>query len=173
MKKVIILTSIIMSLATWAAADEIVIPMQLVNEQGAGKNIGVVRAADTAYGLLLTPQLSDLTPGIHGFHVHQHPDCGAIVPAGKPAAAMAAGGHLDPADTETHDGPFGKGHLGDLPALYVGADGQATLPLLAPRLKVADIRGRSLMIHAGGDNYSDVPAKLGGGGVRIACGVIK
>jgi superoxide dismutase, Cu-Zn family len=147
--------------------------MQLVNEQGAGKNIGTVRAAGTVFGLLLTPQLSDLTPGIHGFHVHQHPDCGAIVPGRKPAAAMAAGGHLDPADTEMHDGPFGKGHLGDLPALYVGADGQATLPMLAPRLKVADIRGRSLMIHAGGDNYSDVPAKLGGGGSRIACGVIK
>jgi Cu-Zn family superoxide dismutase len=47
------------------------------------------------------------------------------------------------------------------------------MPVLAPRLKVADIKGRSLMIHAGGDNYSDLPVKLGGGGARIACGVIR
>jgi Cu-Zn family superoxide dismutase len=55
----------------------------------------------------------------------------------------------------------------------VASDGKATLPVLAPRLKVADIRGRSLMIHAGGDNYSDSPAPLGGGGDRVACGVVK
>jgi Cu-Zn family superoxide dismutase len=29
------------------------------------------------------------------------------------------------------------------------------------------------MIHAGGDNYADKPKKLGGGGERIACAVIK
>ncbi len=32
--------------------------------------------------------------------------------------------------------------------------------------------GRSIMIHAGGDNYSDTPARLGGGGARVACGVV-
>jgi Cu/Zn superoxide dismutase len=61
---------------------------------------------------------------------------------------------------------------GDLPALYVTADGKVTLPVLAPRLRVADIKGRSLMIHAGGDNYSDIPAMLGGA-ARVACGVVK
>ncbi|MFQ5544838.1 MAG: superoxide dismutase family protein, partial [Acidiferrobacterales bacterium] len=67
----------------------------------------------------------------------------------------------------------GEGHLGDLPALYVDGDGNATYPILAPRLRVADLRGRSLMIHSGGDNYSDNPKKLGGGGARMACGVVK
>jgi Cu/Zn superoxide dismutase len=43
----------------------------------------------------------------------------------------------------------------------------------APHLTVAEIRGRSIMVHTGGDNYSDTPAPLGGGGARIACGVIK
>jgi Cu-Zn family superoxide dismutase len=38
---------------------------------------------------------------------------------------------------------------------------------------VSGIRGKALMIHAGGDNYSDRPAPLGGGGARIACGVIE
>jgi len=45
--------------------------------------------------------------------------------------------------------------------------------LVVPHLTVADVKGRSIMIHAGGDNYSDQPAPLGGGGARIACGVAK
>jgi len=88
-------------------------------------------------------------------------------------AALAAGGHYDPLQTNKHEGPYGNGHLGDLPALYADQDGKASLPIVAPRLKTTDVRGRSLMIHAGGDNYADVPEKLGGGGSRMACGVIE
>ncbi len=85
---------------------------------------------------------------------------------------MAAGGHLDPQHTGKHSGPYtDQGDLGDLPALTVGDDSNAVLPVLAPRLKVADLKGRSLMVHAGGDNYSDSPP-MGGGGARIACGII-
>lgn len=58
--------------------------------------------------------------------------------------------------------------------LVVNADGTATYPLLAPRLKsLSELKGHSLMIHKGGDNYSDKPAPLGGGGARFACGVIE
>jgi Cu-Zn family superoxide dismutase len=85
---------------------------------------------------------------------------------------MAAGGHYDPAKAGKHLGPKGAGHLGDLPALMVAADGTATQPMTVDRLKVADVKGRALMIHAGGDNYSDEPKPLGGGGARVACGVI-
>jgi Cu-Zn family superoxide dismutase len=54
----------------------------------------------------------------------------------------------------------------------VAADGTAKATLTAPRIKnVAELRGHALMIHAGGDNYSDQPAPLGGGGARLACGV--
>jgi Cu-Zn family superoxide dismutase len=60
---------------------------------------------------------------------------------------------------------------GDLPVLSVGKDGAATGTLSAPRLKVADLKKRSLMIHAGGDNFSDAPKPLGGGGARLACGL--
>lgn len=154
-------------------AEDMVIKVQLVNEQGVGKEIGTVTVSDSKYGLILTPQLSDLAPGLHGFHVHEKADCSHAMKEGKAVPALAAGGHYDPSVTGKHEGPYGNGHLGDLPALFVAADGKATLPVLAPRLKVADIKGRSLMIHAGGDNYSDTPAPLGGGGARIACGVIK
>ena len=67
-----------------------------------------------------------------------------------------------------------SGHLGDLPVLQVAANGTATETLTAPRITdVGALRGKALMIHAGGDNYSDQPAPLGGGGARIACGVLQ
>ncbi|KIT27448.1 superoxide dismutase, partial [Vibrio parahaemolyticus VP766] len=84
-----------------------------------------------------------------------------------------AGGHYDPDNTGQHGFPWTDGnHLGDLPALYADMEGNANQPVLAPRLKMSDLKGRALMIHAGGDNHSDQPAKLGGGGARIVCGVI-
>jgi len=173
MKKILFALFIFMSFAGYSLAEEIVIQVYLVTDQGIGKNIGTVTATDSQYGLILVPQLSDLSPGIHGFHVHQNPDCSHAMKDGKHVAALAAGGHYDPLKSGKHKGPYGKGHLGDLPALYVAEDGKATLPVLAPRLKVSDLRGRSLMIHARGDNYSDYPETLGGGGARVACGVIK
>ena len=57
--------------------------------------------------------------------------------------------------------------------LEVAPDGTAQTPVTAPNLSVADLRGHALMIHAGGDNYSDQPEPLGGGGGRIACGIVK
>jgi Cu-Zn family superoxide dismutase len=86
---------------------------------------------------------------------------------------MAAGGHYDPANTGKHLGPYGEGHKGDMPVLTVDASGNATKAVTVPHLTMADVKGRSIMIHAGGDNYSDQPAPLGGGGARIACGVVK
>jgi Cu-Zn family superoxide dismutase len=166
-----IVVGMIMAVPVFAA--DVVVQMNLVNEQGVGKSIGTVTISEGPKGLAFTPQLTDLAPGVHGFHVHQNPDCAAGVKDGKPTPGLAAGGHYDPAASGKHEGPSGKGHLGDLPALTAGADGKATTAVVAPRLKMADMKGRSLMIHAGGDNYADQPAPLGGGGARVACGVIK
>jgi superoxide dismutase, Cu-Zn family len=154
------------------------IDIMAISASGIGAKIGTVMAKDSKQGLVLTPQLTGLNPpGPHGFHVHEKPDCGAAPnPAANnaPAAGMAAGGHFDPAKTGKHHGPHSKeGHKGDLPPLVVNGDGTATLPVIAPQLKVKDLTGKALMIHAGGDNYRDDPAPLGGGGPRIACGVIK
>ncbi len=156
-----------------ANADEVVVTLNLLTESGVGAEIGTIKATDTPYGVVLTPSLTGLPPGLHGFHVHEHPNCAPAEKDGKMVAGLSAGGHLDPAGAGHHAGPYGDGHLGDLPALYVDADGSATLPVLAPRLKVSDLRGRSFMIHAGGDNYSDTPKPLGGGGTRLASGVIQ
>ncbi|HVO64932.1 MAG TPA: superoxide dismutase [Cu-Zn] SodC [Syntrophales bacterium] len=173
MRKIILVFLGVIFITGYALAEEKVMQMYLVNDQGISKKIGEVTATDSRYGLILMPQLRDLPPGIHGFHVHQNPDCNHAMKDGKHVAALAAGGHFDPHKTGKHEGPYGKGHLGDLPVLYVDAGGKSTIPVLAPRLKVSDLEGKSLMIHAGGDNYSDTPEALGGGGARIACGVIK
>jgi superoxide dismutase, Cu-Zn family len=42
----------------------------------------------------------------------------------------------------------------------------------ALHLSVNDVRGRSFVVHEGGDNFSDQPKPLGGGGARIACGTV-
>ena len=173
MRKALSVAACILLFSGLVFAEDVVVKVSLVNEQGVGNEIGTITASDSKFGLILTPQLSDLAPGLHGFHVHDKPDCSHAMKDGKAVPALAAGGHYDPANAGKHEGPYGNGHLGDLPALNISADGKATLPVLAPRLKVADIKGRSLMIHAGGDNYSDKPAPLGGGGARVACGVVK
>lgn len=141
------------------------IAVNLTTKDGEGQAIGTITVSQTKYGLLFTPNLHGLPPGLHGFHLHQDPNCNDN--------GMAAGGHLDPEHSGKHLGPYAGGHLGDLPALYVDGNGNATTPVLAPRLKsLKEIGGHAIMIHAGGDNYSDTPEKLGGGGARIACGVI-
>lgn len=149
------------------------IKMHRVDANGVGEELGQVSIVQTQYGVVLTPSLSGLPPGLHGFHVHENGSCEPKEQDGKKVAALAAGGHYDPKASRQHGTPWGEGHLGDLPALYVDAHGNADQPVLAPRLKTSDFPHHALMIHAGGDNHADQPAPLGGGGGRIACGVMK
>lgn len=152
------------------AAEKVVINVDLLGKDG-NKAIGKVVAVNTPYGVAFYPQLKGLTPGMHGFHVHQNPDCGAT----DGGLAMKAGGHWDPTKAGMHSFPWDdKGHKGDLPSLYVDAHGVANTPVLSPKIKSVDeLRGHSLMVHVGGDNFHDHPAKLGGGGARMGCGVIR
>jgi len=168
----------LLALATLLAAHavshgaEMVVTMNTATAAGTGASAGTVKIVETPYGLAFLPTLTGLPPGLHGFHVHEKPSCAPAEQNGAMAPAIGAGGHLDPAGTKKHGTPWGDGHLGDLPALYVAADGTASTPVLGPRLKLADVADRALMIHAGGDNHADHPAPLGGGGGRIVCGVI-
>lgn len=156
-----------------ALAASVVVPMALATPQGPGASVGQVTLSDAAGGVSMALDLKGLPPGSHGFHLHEKPSCapapganGAVTPAG------GAGAHLDPAHTQKHLGPEGGGHLGDLPRIEVGPDGAAHETLTAPRFKsIAEFKGHALMIHAGGDNYTDTPP-LGGGGARLACGVV-
>jgi Cu-Zn family superoxide dismutase len=154
-------------------AADTTVTMQVISAQGTGAAIGTVRFSDTPAGLKVVTRLHSLAPGPHGFHVHENPDCGVKLQDGKPVAGLAAGGHFDPTGAKAHAGPHAQGHLGDLPLLEVAADGRAERTLTAPRLKVADLKGRTIIVHEGGDNYSDQPKPLGGGGARVACAVVR
>ena len=180
MKKVVLAGSVLLGSLLMAENKEvfnpksvkghIVIKVQALDEK-KNKDAGEVVAVQTEHGVAFFPNLKGLAPGIHGFHIHENPDCGKT----DKGLGMKAGGHWDPENTTNHSLAWdSKGHKGDLPALYVDADGKATNPVLAPKIKdINEIKKHALMIHAGGDNHSDHPAALGGGGARMACGVIK
>ena len=172
MKKIAAIVAGLVAAVAGAQAAETTVTLNLAQAEGTGPAIGTVRIVETRYGLAFYPSLTGLPPGLHGFHVHENASCAASEANGAVVPAGAAGGHLDPLGSKHHGEPWGDGHLGDLPPLYVSADGLASNPVLAPRLKLADVLHHALMVHAGGDNHSDHPAALGGGGARVACGVI-
>ena len=173
MKKLLVMMLCLLITAGAAHAEKLLVHMHLVNSTGVGESIGTITVSVNPYGTVFTSDVHGITPGLHGFHVHQNPNCGPGEKGGKKIPGLAAGGHYDPSHTGRHEGPYGKGHLGDLPPLPVGLHGKATHPVLAPRIKITDLKGRALIIHERGDNYSDHPEKLGGGGSRIACGIVK
>lgn len=154
------------------ASQTVTVTVNAVDATGVGDSIGTIELRDSEKGLEVIPHLKGLIPGEHGFHIHENPDCGPKEKDGKMVAALAAGGHFDPRNTGKHLGPHGGGHQGDLPKLEVAADGTATKHAFVEGVSVGDVFNRSIMIHAGGDNYMDTPAPLGGGGARVACGVI-
>lgn len=168
------IAALLSSSAMTLQAEPLSVVLNEISAQGIGAKLGSVRIEQNHYGLVFVPELSGLQPGAHGFHIHAKASCAPAEKQGKPSPAEAAGGHWDPLNSGKHGAPWGDGHLGDLPALLVGADGTASQPVLAPRLKnLAELKGHALMLHQGGDNHADQPKPLGGGGVRIACGVIE
>ena len=170
--KIKLFACLIAALPIITSAAEVTVTMNQVSEAGIGAALGKVVISESKYGLVFTPALTGVAPGLHGFHVHQYGDCSTKEKDGKMIPAFGAGGHFDPEGTNRHGTPWGDGHVGDLPALYVDASGNASQPVLAPRLKLSDLKSRALMIHVGGDNHSDHPAALGGGGARMVCGTM-
>ena len=143
-------------------AYQVSIEMKTTDSNLANKSVGVIVAKDTKFGLLLMPKLQITKPGYYGFHVHTKPFCGAD---GK-----NAGGHLDPENTNLHLGPYGAGHLGDLPNLFVDYSGKTIIPILAPKLTVNDILNRTLVVHSKTDYYDN--NSFINSGNRIICGIV-
>lgn len=134
-----------------------------------GDAMGEVVFTQGPNGVLISAEVSGLTPGPHGFHIH---GVGACTPD-----FSAAGGHFDP-DDEGHGFMHGESwHPGDLPNIHAGDDGIARADYFADRVSLAadadgslfDADGSAIIIHAKPDSYGAEP----GAGDRVACGVIE
>jgi Cu-Zn family superoxide dismutase len=117
-------------------------------------------------GVRIQAEIKGLTPGKHGFHIHQYGDCSA--PDGSPA-----GGHFNPHGGK-HGAPDDPGsHVGDLGNLEADSNGIAVYNRINTKIELSgndSIIGRSIIIHEGEDDLKTDPS--GGSGRRIACGVI-
>ncbi|PZP54525.1 MAG: superoxide dismutase, partial [Azospira oryzae] len=128
---------------------------------------GTVNFTQKGSKVLVVASVKGLSPGLHGFHVHEKGDCSA--PDGT-----SAGGHFNP-HGKKHGGPHdAERHGGDLGNLNADASGNAKLTLEVDGLSIgsgpANIIGRSVIVHADPDDYKTQPTGNSGG--RLACGVI-
>lgn len=125
--------------------------------QGRSGLRGTVRFSQRKDGTLVTARILGLPPeGFFAFHIHDGPDCGGVEYANT-------GGHFNPAN---HPHPS---HAGDLPPL-LSCHGKAYLSMLTDRFAVAEIIGKTVVIHSGPDDFRSQPA--GNAGEKIACGLI-
>lgn len=133
----------------------------------------VEHAQGTGTLVEMTLQVSGLTPGKHGVHLHAVGKC-------EPDFA-AAGGHFDPGPASNTDPdanhPY---HMGDVPNVEVGADGKGSMKITTTRvtlsdgpLSVFDTDGTAIIIHGNEDQWITGAPKSGvSGGPRVACGVL-
>lgn len=137
-------------------------------EDAQGREAGAASITETQKGLLVRIEAAGLPPGWHAVHFHATGDCsdhadhfrksgGHLLRAGESHGFLAAGGP----------------HAGDLPNIWIGADGAGKAEFHTSRADLALLKngdGAALMIHGGADDYSSQPA--GDAGDRLACGVI-
>ncbi len=127
---------------------------------------GTIRFEHTGEGIHVTGEVKGLTPGKHGFHVHEFGDCSA-------PDATSAGGHFNPTN-EAHGAPKAEAHhIGDMGNVEADASGVAKVDMTLQFLSFdgpTSILGRGLIVHAGADDLKSQPT--GDAGARVACAVI-
>jgi Cu-Zn family superoxide dismutase len=134
----------------------------------AGSKVsGTVTFTEEADGVKVRAEITGLTPGNHGFHVHEFGDCSA-------ADATSAGAHFNPTK-QPHAGPDApERHVGDMGNVQADASGKATLEYVDHQISLTNDQrsaiGRSVVVHAKADDLKSQPA--GNSGARVACGVI-
>jgi Cu-Zn family superoxide dismutase len=145
-----------------------------------GVTLGEVRMTTMGDGKIqVRVRVHGLTPGFHGFHIHTIGTCTA-------PDFTSAGGHFNPGTVNHAD------HAGDQPVILVNADGTGAGRFVTDRYVVADLfdgDGSALVVHAGADNYANIPIRYtatgapspgpdastlltGDAGARSLCGVI-
>lgn len=134
----------------------------------AGNKVsGTVTFTEEADGVRVQADITGLTPGKHGFHVHEFGDCSA------PDLA-SAGGHFNPTN-KPHAGPdAAERHVGDMGNVEADAAGTAKLSYVDHEISLTNdqrsVIGRSVIVHAKADDLKSQPA--GDSGARVACGVV-
>ncbi len=127
---------------------------------------GTVTFTQSGAGVIVVAEVEGLTPGKHGFHVHQYGDCSSL-------DATSAGGHFNP-DEKQHGAPDAEmRHVGDLGNLEADQNGKATYEQVDSSISLNgehSIIGRAIIVHAGEDDLTSQPT--GDAGARVACGVI-
>jgi len=127
---------------------------------------GIVTFTKVDTGIQIVADIEGLSPGKHGFHIHEYGDCSA-------PDATSAGGHFNPDNTE-HGAPDDiTRHVGDLGNLDAGEDGSAHYERIDSFVSFSGLHsiiGLAIVIHAGEDDFTSQPS--GNAGPRVACGVI-
>ncbi|XP_056630538.1 superoxide dismutase [Cu-Zn]-like [Diorhabda sublineata] len=143
----------------------------LADPEGKSGVNGNITFYETPFGVFVVGEVHGLTPGKHGFHIHEY---GNISPGCK-----AMGSHYNPYNM-THGGPNDKiRHVGDLGNIEADNNGIAFVNMMDRVIAlrgVNDIVGRGVVVHnttddlgKGGDEES---LKTGNAGSRLACGVV-
>ncbi len=131
----------------------------------SGRDMGFVRLTPSATGMDGRIEVSGITPGPHGMHIHTVGKCDA-------PDFQTAGGHLNPTSMQHGlSNPAGP-HQGDLPQLTVNSNGMGAQSFAANTSMAAlfDADGASFIVHAGPDDQVTDPSGNSGG--RILCGVL-
>jgi len=131
-----------------------------------GEASGTVTFTHTPQGVRVRADIHGLTPGAHGFHIHEFGDCSS--PDG-----MSTGGHFNPTGAPHADRTSTKRHIGDLGNIEADANLHASITIDDPALAFSgptSILGRGLIVHEKADDLKSQPAGNAGG--RVLCGVI-
>ena len=139
----------------------------VLHPSAGSKVSGTVTFTEEADGVQVSAAITGLTPGNHGFHVHEFGDCSA-------ADASSAGAHFNPTH-KPHAGPDApERHVGDMGNVQADASGKATLKYVDHQISLTNdersVIGRSVVVHEKADDLKSQPS--GDSGARIACGVI-
>jgi Cu-Zn family superoxide dismutase len=137
-------------------------------KNAAGQTVGKVTLVEAPKGVLLKVEAKGLAPGWHGLHFHEKADC-------SKADFTSAGGHTHGGGDRVHGLLNPKANeTGDLPNLYVAADGTGATEVyssLTTLSALKDADGSAVLIHAGADDHQTQP--IGGAGARVACAEVK
>lgn len=127
---------------------------------------GIVTFTKSGEEIKIVADITGLTPGKHGFHIHVYGDCSS--PDGN-----SAGGHFNPTNNPHAAHDAAQRHVGDLGNLEADASGKAHLELTDNVMTMSgekSIIGRSVIVHEKEDDLKSQP--VGNAGGRLACGVI-